>query len=274
MRSLAATALAVLPALTVGSSLAQDIGADGELPCLIQPHVVVKLGSSVEGVLAEVAVDRGDFVKQGDVVARLESEVEEASVALAEARAKNDVRVQSSGARFAYEQRKQQRARKLSTRNVVSESALDEAEINAELAQFNLSEARFEMRIAGLELKRAREILARRTIKSPVDGVVVERSLSPGEYAYEQAQLMTIAEIDPLNVEVYVPIAMYGRVEPGARVEVRPDPPIGGAYQAEVSIVDRVFDAASGTFGVRLLLANPDYRLPAGLRCSVRFEDR
>ena len=41
---------------------------------------------------------------------------------------------------------------------------------------------------------------------------------------------------------------------------------------ARVTVVDRVVDAASGTFGVRLELPNPDYRLPAGLKCKVRFE--
>lgn len=47
--------------------------------------------------------------------------------------------------------------------------------------------------------------------------------------------------------------------------------PIGGSYQASEKVVDRVLDAASGTFGVRLVLPNPDYRLPAGIRCEARF---
>ncbi len=38
-----------------------------------------------------------------------------------------------------------------------------------------------------------------------------------------------------------------------------------------VIIVDRVIDAASGMFGVRIELNNPNYRLPAGLRCKVKF---
>lgn len=46
---------------------------------------------------------------------------------------------------------------------------------------------------------------------------------------------------------------------------------MGGRYEASVKVVDRVIDAASGTFGVRLQLPNPGYRVPAGVKCRVRF---
>ena len=61
----------------------------------------------------------------------------------------------------------------------------------------------------------------------PVDGIVVERNMSPGEYAHEQSPILTIAEIDPLNVEVFVPISMYGTIAEGTPAEVRPAAPIG-----------------------------------------------
>jgi len=50
-----------------------------------------------------------------------------------------------------------------------------------------------------------------------------------------------------------------------------PEAPVGGAHEARVVIVDRLLDAASGTFGVRLELPNPDYGLYGGLHCRVRF---
>jgi multidrug efflux pump subunit AcrA (membrane-fusion protein) len=53
--------------------------------------------------------------------------------------------------------------------------------------------------------------------------------------------------------------------------EVRPEFPEPRKYSARVIIVDRVIDAASGTFGVRLELPNPNYFLPAGLKCKVVF---
>jgi multidrug efflux pump subunit AcrA (membrane-fusion protein) len=124
---------------------------------------------------------------------------------------------------------------------------------------------------ARLELKNARTLLERRTIRSPVDGVVTELTLHPGEFAHKQSPVMTIAEINPLNVEVYVPITKYGTIEPGMFGEVVPEDPVGGKYLAEAKIVDRVFDTASSTFGVRLALPNPNFALPAGLKCRVHF---
>jgi multidrug efflux pump subunit AcrA (membrane-fusion protein) len=69
-----------------------------------------------------------------------------------------------------------------------------------------------------------------------------------------------------------VPTAYYGQIRNGSKARVRPEKPIGGTYDATVTVVDRVLDAASGTFGVRLALPNPDLRLPAGIRCKVEFD--
>ena len=84
---------------------------------------------------------------------------------------------------------------------------------------------------------------------------------------------MKIAQIDPLNVEVFAPVELLGRIETGMVAKVQPMAPVGGSHPAKVKIVDRVVDAASGTFGVRLEIPNPEYRLPAGLRCKVIFPD-
>jgi hypothetical protein len=68
--------------------------------------------------------------------------------------------------------------------------------------------------------------------------------------------------------------SQYGRIQIGSNAQVRPQQPIGGSYTAIVTVVDQVLDAASGTFGVRLALPNPERQLPAGIRCKVLFEAR
>ena len=82
---------------------------------------------------------------------------------------------------------------------------------------------------------------------------------------------MKLAQIHPLRVEVIAPVALLGKLTSGMTADVMPEAPVGGVHSAKVTVVDRVVDAASGTFGVRLELPNPHYRLPAGLKCKVRF---
>jgi hypothetical protein len=102
----------------------------------------------------------------------------------------------------------------------------------------------------------------------------MERLLAPGEYRDEQSPVLTLAQIDPLRVEVFVPTAYYGQIQVGTEAQIRPEKPIGGIHKATVTVVDRVLDAASGTFGVRLRLPNSKLLLPAGIRCKVKFEMR
>jgi multidrug efflux pump subunit AcrA (membrane-fusion protein) len=151
-------------------------------------------------------------------------------------------------------------------------SAAEEAETAAKVAEGELREAEVNQDLARLEVARSSELLKLRAIRSPINGVVVERTLGPGEYVgSDQTHLLTIAQIDPLYVEVYVPVSQFGKIHTGMIGEVYPE--IGGHYVAHVTVVDQVFDAASATMGVRLELPNPDYALPAGLKCQVRFQE-
>jgi RND family efflux transporter MFP subunit len=250
---------------------AEDQKAGGEFECLIQPKMVLKLGTQVPGLISEVLVDRGAIVKKGDIIARLESGVEEAALALAKARAENDATVRSNRAKLEFQRRKEDRAKQLRKTDNIALTAADEAETLARVAEGELEEAEVNLQLARLEVNRASEVLKQRTIRSPINGVVVARSLGPGEYAFDQAHLLTVSQIDPLNVEVFVPLNQFGRIHLGSTAEVYPEDPVGDRHQATVIVVDQVFDAASGTIGVRLELPNPDYAIPAGLKCQVRF---
>ncbi len=219
-------------------------GPSGQrLKGLLEPSQIVELSSQIPGIIEEVLVERGDHVKKGQVLVRLQSGVEKATADLA-------------ATRFEFGKRKVLRNEELQRKQLISAHEKDEMETEA--------------RIAELQLQEATEKLRMRTILSPVDGVVMKRELSPGEYVGE-GSIMTIARINPLNVEVYVPAALFRKIHRGMQAEVRPEAPFNGVYIGKVVIVDEVIDAASGTFGVRAQLPNPKGRIKAGLNCTVRF---
>ena len=240
------------------------------LDCLITPYMTVAVSFPTDGVLATVTVDRGDLVKEGQALATLESALEQATVALAAARAAVESPAKSNQVRLDFGVRKFVRTDDMYKKNLVPFKEMDEAETQKVLGEIGVLEAKENRQIAELELERARAALAQRTLRSTVTGVVTERLLSPGEFVRGTA-ILKLAQIHPLRVEVIAPVALLGKVQVGMPAEVLPEAPIGGVYGAKVTVVDRVVDAASGTFGVRLDLPNPAYRLPAGLKCKVRI---
>jgi len=223
-------------------------------------------------VIARLDVDRGDIVRQGQIVGKLEDGVEAATLALAQARATNEYVSKSYEARLQFLRSKYNRLNDLHSKAISSQASLEEADAEAKVAEQQLKEAKLNREVAYLEIQHAEAVLKQRTLRSPIDGVVVERLLVPGEYQNEQTPILTLAQIDPLRVEVFVSTAYYGQIRAGSKAEVRPEQPVGGAHAAVVTVVDRVLDAASGTFGVRLALPNPDLLLPAGIACKVSFE--
>jgi RND family efflux transporter MFP subunit len=265
----------ILHALVLSLAGATSAGAAqlGPFDCLIEPRLKVALAAPTAGVLKDVLVDRGDRVHKGDVLAQLDSSVEEATVALDKARAASNAAIASRSARAAYLALKRDRVWKLQIRGTIAQAELDEAAADLAIATADLAEAKDEQKIASLEYGRSVAALNQRSIRSPIDGLVVERKLAGGEYAYDQAPILVLAEVNPLSVEVYLPIASFPKVRVGMIASVLPPEPMGGAYPATVEIVDTVFDARSGTFGVRLKLPNPEFNIPAGLRCEVEFPE-
>ena len=261
-------AILLLLVMMLSSVEAKSVELDG----LIEPYMVTNVGSGVRGIIETVEVDRGDFVKKGQVVATLQSGVEKATMELARARAEVDAVIKSKEAQLAFSDRKKKRYEELYKKETIPFGEMDEAETSTVVAELGLQEAKDNKRIAELEFQRATAVLEQMFIRSPIKGVVVERLLAPGEFVEEQP-ILKIAQIDPLNVEAIVPVEFFGSIKVGMQAEVQPEAPVGGVYTAKVKIVDQVIDAASGTFGVRLELPNPDHKLPAGLKCKVIFPD-
>lgn len=211
------------------------------LDCLIEPNLMVELSTSVSGILRVVNVDRGQIIRSGQVLAQLESEVEKANVARERARAD-------------FAAKKSRRMQELLKEQMVSVQQAEEAKADSDLA--------------AAELRKAIEILNQRTVVSPFNGVVVDRFVSPGELV-ENKKILKVAQINPLNVEVIAPIAMLRDFRIGMPMQVNPEGPAAGPYIAKVRLVDRVIDAPSGTFRVRLALPNPKNEISAGVRCKA-----
>jgi len=231
----------------LSSSEPQEIArqGDGFTTCLLTPSIDIQVASPVIGVIKKVLVKRGDRVKKNQILVELHAEVEKATLNLNRAQA-------------AYGQRTIKRNEDLYKRRLISEQEKDEIVINN--------------RIYSFEAAQTRALLKQKTIRSPVTGIVVDTFLDQGEYVGEDP-IMQVVGLDPLYVEVVLPSSKFDTIKTGDVAEVTLASPLNSSHKASVVIVDSILDAASGTFGVRLELSNPDYKLPAGLKCDIRFKN-
>jgi len=241
-----------------------------EYDCMMEPYRVIEVKSAVDGRIETINVERSDFVTEGQPLVVFESDVEKATVALARAKLEMKAELNSSKVSHRFAVRKFKRFDGLEEEGVVAVQTRDEVKTEAALAKLQILQAQENMRLAELELDRALAVLNQHTVTSPLSGVVVDRFKSPGEYAEGDA-ILQLAQLDPLNVELLLPVSMFGDIKPGMKARITPESSPEGSYTATVKIVDRVVDASSGTFGVRLELPNPDNQLPGGLKCTVSF---
>ncbi|MBF0144935.1 MAG: efflux RND transporter periplasmic adaptor subunit [Magnetococcales bacterium] len=225
------------------STIATTDKSDHSAICLIEPSMEVDVGTPTDGTLKLIRADRGDLVEQNQLLAQLDSSVQEAAANVLAAKA-------------AYGARRYERNADLHKRQLLSSQELDEIATEQKLAE--------------LELKERQEQIRLRSIYSPIRGIVVDRYRNRGDLV-KQERIFRIAQLDPLHVETVLPASQFGHIKIGQLFEVVPKL-VGSPFLAKVATIDRVIDAASSTFRVRLIVPNPKFELPPGQRCSINFE--
>ena len=251
---------------------------------------MVEVGSQLSGQIAELHADFNTPVTAGDLLARLdpqtfERRVQEAEANLAVARA--NVEIQRAGIRkaevtLANARREFQRQESLVERGSVSRSALDQAEavfLSAEAdveiahAQLRNAEATVLQREAALEA--ARIDLDRTEIRSPIDGVVIERAVDVGQTVAASLQapiLFTIAQdLSLIRIEASVDEADIGSVTEGAEARFNVDAFPDRSFNGRVGQVRLAPEEVQNvvTYTVVIDASNPDRRLLPGMTASI-----
>lgn len=216
-------------------------GIEDMVSCLLEPSRQVAVASPVSGVVSRIYYDRGDVIKVGDKLFELESAVEQANLAQARARLK-------------LVEGKYARNQALVREDILSEQEANELEAEYELARAARDEAQ--------------AVLMRRTVLSPIHGVVVKRLLSPGEQT-AGSPVLRLATINPLHADITLRASAYGKLRSGMSLRVSAGEGLP-VLNGKVRQVDPVIDAASGTYSISVELANPGSRVPAGLNCTLR----
>ena len=266
------TLLLALLALIASIALIPSPARAADHDCMIEAAQTVEIRSPVVGILERVHARRGEAIRQGQVLVSIESSVEASAADSARARADAQGQAELAGAKVAALREKARRLSELLAEEFVSAQAVDDAQAELKLAEAELTTATENKLIARLDHRQALDSLRRRQIVAPFSGVVVDQYLYPGalvDSSDSKKPVLKIAQTHPLKVQALLPVKAFTQVRVGQWVSVTPEDPFGRPLQARVRSVDRVLDAAAGTFGIVAEINNTRGELPAGLRCRV-----
>ena len=249
----------------------QVIAAEpARLDCLVKPEMYIELSSPVDSVLEKMLVETGDYIKKGQPLVQLEASVERAKVKLAKQQASSKNEIQNRKVQLKYAELSNRRFIEIYSKNPVSRFEKDKSDTELALARIELDKAIEDQKIARINLELARAQLALRTIRSPVDGIVVDRYAMVGESVRERS-IMKLAQVNPLKVEIIAPTEYFGLIRKGMQVDIYPERPSNEIFAATVTVVDQLIDPASGSFTVRMALPNPGDQLVGGVKCVASF---
>ncbi|MCK5147362.1 efflux RND transporter periplasmic adaptor subunit [bacterium] len=210
------------------------------LEALEETAIVPKTG----GIVKDILVEEGDYVKPGQVLARLDDE---------------KIAVQVAQARASFEKLQNQilRDEKLFKKNLISAEA------------FQQSKTDFEVQKATYEL--ARLELEYTAIRSPIGGVVSNRMIKTGNMVTTVQSIFQITDLDPLLAILHVPEARMNQLEKGHVADVMPSALPGRSFKGRIIRISPIVDPSSGTVKVTISIDDRSGELKPGMFTRVNI---
>ena len=236
-----------------------------------RPSTTRELAFAVRGKIAQVTVEPGDRVTIGQELMRLDDAVQQATLELADAQLADDTRLELAQIALEFQ------AEEL---RLVEQSLKDGGanEQDVRTARFELARSKVELRAAesemlqrGLTQKREQARLAEMRIVSPIDGDVVRVDRREGETVDEQTPVITVVQVEPLRIDVSVPVTVSRKLNIGQTADVRwLDIESEEPVTRNIIFISRAGEASVREVLVRIEVPNQT-GLPSGMHARVTF---
>ena len=247
---------------TGGSRRAHHIG-------LSKPSQRVAVGCERPGRIAEVLVREGDEVTKGQLIFRLDNELQRVLTERLLIVATSTVDERKAQAEVEHYEREERRSRELAKERIKSETELAVAELDAKLARVRLDKAREDRELAKKSWEESRIVFERGIVASPLDGFVTAVIYQAGRTVDEFEPVLEVVDLDPLWVEFHCPVEEETSFRPGSKVAVHRVGHPEDVREAVVVHASMQADPSSQTFPTRLEMKNDKDPWKAGLKVVI-----
>lgn len=243
--------------------------ADG-IEAITNPSKDVTLSFVRPGKIAEILAEEGRIVKRGEVLVRQDDAAERQQLAQLKAQAQDKIRIKAAQAKLDQSELDEKKIKQAKELGVATELELEHAQLEVTIASLSLDLAVFQNKQDELKHKETVLHVERMRIVSPINGRVERIFIEAGESVDSLAQVIRVVHIDPLRIEVQVPLGQARKLKAGQAAWVAFDKGGRERTRGTIAYVSSVADAASETLMVRVEAPNPSAR-PAGERVYVSF---
>lgn len=242
----------------------------------LEPVKQVEVGSEISGTIRTVLVDFNDRVKQGQVLATMDTDQFQARVNQAKAMLQLAMaQVRQSEVTVSQTRNKSRRAKDLAKSGMCSEEECEAAQANYDRAVADLTSNQARVVQAQAALDAEQTILAKATILSPIDGLVLKRDVEPGQTmaaSFQTPVLFTLAEnLMQMELQVDVDEADVGQVKPGQDATFTVDAYPNRHFPARITEVHFASQTVEGvvTYKTVLNVNNSDLSLRPGMTATA-----
>ena len=238
-----------------------------EVEGFTEPFKTVNVAAVDPGIVMSLPVHVGDFVKKGDVIARLDDDLHTIMLGMAKDKVDEQGRMQAIAAELKMRELRLQNFLELKRSGFGRNEEVERAEMELDISRAELQQAHEDAIQNRWEFKKLDEQLNRRTVRAPMSGFIAETLKEPGEYVSPQEpSVVTMVQLDPLLAKFALPRSMAKRMKLGDKVSVK----VGGrSIIGTVDSVTPIIDAQSGTQKVKIRISNPDGQILSGQRCQI-----
>jgi HlyD family secretion protein len=238
------------------------------------------VSAKITGKVAEVLVEEGTVVKEGQVLARLDDATAQRAHALAEAQLGSSRRaLAETEVRIRQAELQRQRLKKLAAQGISSQSDLDVANADADSLAAHLAAQREEVAVAERQVAVASQAIDDTIIRAPFAGIAVTKDAQPGEMispvsaggGFTRTGICTLVDMKSLEIDVDVNESYIHRVRPGQRAQAVLDAYPEWTIPAHVITVIPTADRQKATVKVRLGFEELDPRLLPDMGVKVAF---
>ena len=222
------------------------------------------------GSIAKVEVKQGDLVQAGQLLVRQDDVAEQAQLAQLKAQAEETIRVRASEAQLAQRKVELEEKEWALERGAATKLEVDHAKLDVTIAELTVELSKFEHEQNKLKYEEIRLQVERMRIKSPITGRAERVFVEAGESVDALKEVIRVVQVDPLWIDVPVPLELGRSLGTGQEAYVAFDRTTPDKPNGRVVHVPAVADPASDTLTVRVEAPNPTGRL-AGERLEVSF---